>query len=76
MTKQSDLTYFLLTNLRLEDGFLRIDFENRFGFDFVKEYETKIQRFIDSGDLLIDEKSVRLSDKGLMIMDYILLNIL
>ena len=74
--KQSDLTYFLLTNLRLEDGFLRIEFENRFGFDFVKEYETKIQRFVDSGDLLIDEKSVRLSDKGLMIMDYILLNIL
>lgn len=74
--KEKDLIYFLITNLRLEDGFLRKDFADRFGMDFVEEYSPKIDRFVDSGHLLIGEKSVKLSDSGMLIMDHILLNIL
>ena len=73
---EQDVTYYLLTNLRLEDGFLRSDFKNRFGIDFVDKFTLKLDRFIDSKDLIIDEKRVRLSDSGLMIMDYFLVNIL
>ena len=73
---EQDITYYLLTNLRLEDGFLRSDFKNRFGVDFVDKFALKIDRFIDSHDLLVDENRVRLSDNGLLIMDYFLVNIL
>ena len=74
--RQKDLIYYLLTNLRLEDGFLRKDFIDRFGVDFVDEFSPKIDRFVDSKHLLIDENSVRLSDEGMLIMDHILLQIL
>ena len=74
--KEKDITYYLLTNLRLEDGFLRKDFENRFGVDFTEKFAFKIDRFVDSKHLIIDENRVRLSDEGLLIMDYILLQIL
>lgn len=71
-----DIEYFLLTNLRMEDGFLRSEFKDRFGVDFADMFKNKIERFISSGDLLIEENRIRLSDNGLMLMDYILLNII
>ena len=76
VTREKDLIYYLLTNLRLEDGFLRKDFYDRFGVDFVEEYSPKIDRFVETKHLLISEKSVKLSDEGMLIMDHILLNIL
>ena len=74
--KEQDITYYLLTNFRLEDGFLRKDFENRFGVDFVTKFSPKIDRFVDSKDLIVTDERVKLSDDGLMIMDYFLVNIL
>ena len=73
---EKDLEYFLITNLRLEDGFERKTFQQRFGIDFKEKYKGRIEKFIDSKHLIIDENRVRLSDEGLMIMDYILLQIL
>ena len=76
VTKEKDLIYYLLTNLRLEDGFLRKDFFDRFGIDFVEKYSPKIDRFIQTKHLIIDKNRVKLSDSGMLIMDHILLNIL
>ena len=76
VSKEKDMTYFLLTNLRLENGFLRKDYLDRFGIDFVEQYKEKLTRFIESKDLIVDESRVRLSDNGLMIMDYFLVQIL
>ncbi len=74
--KDKDITYFLITNLRLEQGFLRKDFENRFGFDFVESYSQKIEKFVLTKDIIIEDERVRLSDEGLLIMDYILREII
>ena len=76
VSKEKDFEYFLLTNLRLEDGFLRIDFKNRFGVDFVEKCGNRLDQFVKSGALLIDDKRVKLSDQGMLIMDHILLNII
>ena len=76
VSKEKDIEYFLLTNLRLEDGFNRAEFKNRFGEDFETMFAEKIKRFVESKDLIITENTVKLSDDGLMIMDYILLQIL
>ena len=71
-----DFTYYLLTNMRLEQGFKRADFKSKFGIEFLEKYSPKVDRFIESGDVIIDEVSVRLSDNGLLIMDYILREII
>ena len=76
VTKEKDIEYYLLTNLRLEDGFSRSDFRERFGIDFVDLFGQKAAKFIESKHLIIDENNVKLSDDGMLIMDYILLQIL
>jgi len=76
VSKEKDFTYYLLTNLRMEDGFLRKDFKDRFGVDFTEKYKEKIAPFVSSGDLIVTENEVKLSDNGLLIMDYILLKII
>lgn len=74
--KEKDIEYYLLTNLRLEDGFLRSDFQDRFGIDFIDMFGEKASKFIESKHLIVDENRVKLSDDGMIIMDYILLQIL
>lgn len=76
VTKDKDFEYFLLTNLRLEAGFLRKDFSDRFGVDFVNEYSERIAPFIKSKDIIVSKDRVCLSDNGLLIMDYILRKII
>lgn len=76
VSKEKDIEYFLITNLRMEDGFSRKDFENRFGIDFVTMFKDKIEPFTKEELLIVEDDSIRLSDEGLMIMDYILLKIL
>lgn len=76
VTKEKDFEYYLLTNLRLESGFLRKDFIDRFGVDFVIEYSERIAPFIKSKDIIVTKDRVFLSDNGLLIMDYILRKII
>lgn len=76
ITPEKDIEYFLITNLRLEQGFKLSEFKNRLGIDFLDHFKGKYEKFVDSGHLIISQDSVRLSDEGLMIMDYILLQIL
>lgn len=76
VSREKDVEYYLLTNLRMEDGFLEKDFENRFGISFLEMFKGKIERFIDDGFIVVGENRVKLSDDGLMIMDHILLKIL
>lgn len=75
ITIEKDLEYFLLTNLRLEQGFLRKDFFDKFNFDFLEKYKDKVIELEKNGLIIIDEERVRLSDEGLMIMDSILLKL-
>ena len=75
VNREKDLEYFLLTNLRMEDGFKRIDFKNRFGIDFLEQFP-KAEKFVLSKHLILSNDVVRLSDEGMLIMDYILLNII
>ena len=76
ITLEKDIEYFLITNLRLEQGFKLIDFKDRLGIDFLEHFKGKYEKFVISGHIIIDQERVRLSDEGLMIMDYILLQIL
>ena len=67
-----ELIEYLLTNVRLEEGFLLSDFKSRFGVDFTSRFKTLNEQLIKSGHLHI-KKRAHLTDDGLMILDHILL---
>lgn len=70
------LEYFLITNLRLEQGFSRKEFFDIFGIDFVDKFGDKLKEFQKKSQIIIDNDKIRLSDDGLMIMDHIILKLL
>ena len=74
--EKSDLEYFLLTNLRLEKGFSRKEFINRFGIDFVSKYKDKVVSLEKKSLLIVNDDKIMLSDEGLMIMDSILVELI
>ena len=73
VTPESDLTYFFLTNLRLEKGFEMARFEKRFGFSFLSRFKEKADKLVAEGLLKISPESVSCSDRGLLILDRVLL---
>ena len=66
---------FLLTNLRLEDGFLLPRYKDRFGIDFLEEHKEAISKLVKNGYAFIDENNFRLTDDGLMIIDSLILDL-
>lgn len=74
--ENSLLEYYLITNFRLEDGFSRQEFKDKFGIDFVEKFSGKLEEFQKKSQIIIDNDKIRLSDDGLLIMDYILLKLL
>ena len=68
--------YFLITNLRLQKGFLKEDYKAQFGFEFEDKYHDKIMNFELERYFDFSEGRVRLTDEGLVLMDFILLKLL
>ncbi len=67
---------FLLSNLRLEEGFALSSFERKFHKDFRLAYETPLLKMEKEG--LLREKNGRIlpSDRGLECLDYVLVSLL
>lgn len=76
VTKESDLTYFFLTNLRLEKGLLLSSFERRFGTPFLSLYKEKAERLSKEGLTETKDGSFRCTDRGLLILDEVLLELM
>ena len=68
--------YFLITNLRLEQGFLKSDFEAQFKISFEDKYNSKIKNFALEKYFDFSGDRVRLTDEGLILMDFILFKLL
>lgn len=73
VTKKDDIEYFFLTNLRLEEGFSLDEFSRRFGFSFEEEYASELAENIRNGLLINKEGRIRPTDKGMLLLDRILL---
>lgn len=77
VSKESDLQYFFLTNLRLEKGFELHTFYKRFGFSFLDKYKVAIEKLTKEGLLeVVNGVSVRCTDRGLLILDQVLLELI
>ena len=68
--------YFLITNLRLENGFLKAKYKKQFGVEFEEKYGSKIYNFSLSKYFDFANDRVRLTDEGLILMDFVLLKLL
>ena len=68
--------YYLITNLRLEQGFLTEEYAKLFGIDFIEKYNDKIKNFDLSKYFDFSNNRIRLNDEGLIMMDFVLLKLL
>ena len=68
--------YYLITNLRLEKGFLKSDYQNKFGIGFDEKYKDKILNFGLEKYFDFSLDRVRLNDEGLLLMDFVLLKLI
>ena len=76
ITKTKLEEYFLITNLRLENGFEKSKYKELFGYEFEETYGDKIQNFgLDKYFNFTDDR-VKLNDDGLILMDFVLLKLL
>ena len=75
LTKQSELEDYVLTNLRLDEGFSLRSFEKRFGFSFLKGYAKQYESLSKKGLLLQKDGKIFANDRGLEILDSILLEL-
>lgn len=64
---------FFLTNLRLEAGFNIEDFNKRFSFDFKEKYKEELDKLVKDELLVLDYSNVRPTDKGILLLDRVLL---
>lgn len=68
--------YFLITNLRLEQGFSKEQYKKFFGVDFEEKYNNKIKYFDLKRYFDFSVSRIRLNDEGLIMMDFVLLKLL
>lgn len=76
LAESEEIEDFLLTNLRLEEGFKLKSFQNRFGFDFLNKYKNQVEKLIDNKLLELNDDTIRASDEGILLLDRVLLELL
>ena len=67
---------FLLTNLRLQEGFSLAHFKNRCGRDFLAAYGDKLAKLEKEGLLKRWRGSIVPTDRGIELLDYVLLTLI
>jgi coproporphyrinogen III oxidase-like Fe-S oxidoreductase len=72
---ESELEDFFLTNLRLASGFAEKTFEKRFGFSFFSRYQNQFETLHKMGLLEQKEGCIRATDRGILLLDRILINL-
>ena len=72
LSKESMVEDYLLTNLRLVEGFDPSVFLDRFGIDFVESYKEKIEDLSNRGLLIASPTRVKATSRGLDLLDTIL----
>lgn len=73
VARDEELKEFFLTNLRLEEGFEEERFAKRFGFSFLSHYGEAYEKLSKDGLLTRANGRIRPTDRGLMILDTLLM---
>lgn len=73
---EEEKKYFVITNLRLEEGFSLSRYKNLFSEDFLNTHFKSIKKLTDLGLLKIENDSLKTTDKGLLLLDSILVDLI
>lgn len=65
--------YFLMTHLRLKEGFSLKEYKDLFNKDFYLKYRDLIHDYVSRGLATIDDEKFAFTDDGLIIMDSLIL---
>jgi oxygen-independent coproporphyrinogen-3 oxidase len=76
VTPESDLSYYFLTHLRLEEGFSLDDFAAHFGFSFFSRYQKTYDKLTLEGLIVSNGGRIKPTDHGIMVLDDILRELL
>ena len=74
--KKDDISYYLLTNLRLKEGFDLDEFKARFGYDFYQEKRDIVEEEVRLGMLEIIDNHLCPTYLGMRLLDSVLLKLL
>lgn len=66
--------YFLLTHLRLKEGFSLSEYKELFKEDFLQKYQAKIDEYVRDNFVKISDGKFAFTDDGLMVMDRLILS--
>ena len=76
ITKTSDKTYYILTNLRLEEGFKLSEYKRKFNEDFYLKKKEVIDDFIKHNVLIIDKDRIRVAADYIYVLDSIVVKLI
>ena len=76
ITLKEDQNYFLITNLRLYEGFSLKAYQKKFHVSFLKEKEHVLKELFLEGLLLKKGDKIKASKKGMPLLDIILLKLI
>lgn len=73
LDEETDKENTILMGLRMtQEGIQRITYKNRFGIDFYEEHKATIEKFIGYNMLYIDDTVVRLTERGRLLANTII----
>ena len=75
LSVESQLEDFFLTNLRLKTGFTKKSFEMRFGYSFFTKFSTPFLKLQKDGLIQENSDSIFVSDKGMLLLDRVLVEL-
>ncbi len=67
---------YSMLRLRLKDGLLNDKFKEIFGLDIPKEYFNRAKKFIECGYIECNENKIKITEKGFLVSNSIILNII
>ncbi|MDD7622045.1 MAG: radical SAM family heme chaperone HemW [Candidatus Onthovivens sp.] len=76
ITKTSDKTYYILTNLRLEEGFKLSDYKRKFNEDFYLKKKEVIDDLVKHNVLIMDKDRIRVAADYIYVLDSIVVKLI
>lgn len=75
LTRKDMVEEYFLTNLRLEEGFKKMDFMEKFGIEEFADYIPHIEYLKKQGLIEETDDSIFATDKGILLLDRVLLEL-
>jgi len=72
LSNNDRLNEFVITNLRTKWGIGLTEFEKNFGKDMQDQLLNLSKSFIEEGTLILQDQRLKLTDKGILISDFIM----